>query len=397
MVLVAMYCKLYYSLFIMKTITTEKIPIKAWLDDIDTTTLEQAKNLANLPFAFKWVALMPDAHPGYGMPIGGVLATKGTIVPNAVGVDIGCGMEAVRTSLNKLDLDTLKKITGEIRRTIPVGFRHHNTPQDWEGYGRAPLLDPIQKELENSRMQIGTLGGGNHFMEILHGDDNRVWIIVHSGSRNFGFKTASYYHKLAVKYCRDNRVELPTEELAYFLLDNTIGKEYFAAMNYCQDFAQASRDHMMRNIKIIFQKYSDCTFEEPINIHHNFASEEEHFGEQVMVHRKGAVMAFAGMKGIVPGSMGTPTYITEGLGNEESFSSCAHGAGRVLGRNEAIRTLNLEEERQKMLGILGAPRTKKELQEAPGAYKDIDKVMNDQKDLVKILVRLTPLSVVIGE
>ena len=169
------------------------------------------------------------------------------------------------------------------------------------------------------------------------------------------------------------------------------------AMSYCQSFAQASRDHMAEKIKIIFRKYTNCDFEIPINIHHNFAQKETHYGKEVVVHRKGAVQAFKGLKGIIPGSMGTSTYITEGLGNEESFSSCSHGAGRILGRNEAIRTLSLESEQKKMEGILGGPRTKKELQEAPGAYKNIDEVMESQKDLVKILVKLTPLSVVIGE
>lgn len=381
----------------MYTINSEKIPIKIWLDELDETTLEQAKNLANLPHAYKWIAVMPDAHPGYGMPIGGILATINTIVPNAVGVDIGCGMEAVQTSLNKIDLNILKKITGEIRKLVPVGYNHHKTKHDWEGYNNAPNIDIIQKELENSRFQIGTLGGGNHFMEILQGDDDRIWIVVHSGSRNFGFKTAQHYHRQAIIYCRNNNISLPTEELAYFPLESQLGSEYFIAMSYCQNFAQANRNLMMNNIKNIFENNTVCSFTSPINIHHNFAAEEEHFGKKVIVHRKGAIRAFLGMKGIIPGSMGTPTYITKGLGNEESFSSCAHGAGRKLGRNEAIRTLDLKTEQQKMNGILGVPRTKKELQESPGAYKDIDKVMADQKDLVKILVKLSPLSVIIGE
>lgn len=380
----------------MMIINSEKIPIKIWLDELDEVTLQQAKDLANLPYAYKWIAIMPDAHPGFGMPIGGVLATEGTIVPNAVGVDIGCGMNAVQTSLKEIDEQTLKKITGEIRKLIPVGFSHHTDKRDWRGFMESPNIKIVLSELENAKYQIGTLGGGNHFVEIQKGDDGFIWIMVHSGSRNFGYKTAQFYHRKALEYCEKNKIELPTKELAFLPFGSEIGRDYFTSMNYCQDFAKASREMMMEEVKKVFSLITNCSFEPAIDIHHNFAAEEEHFGKKVIVHRKGATKAFKGMKGIVPGSMGTPSYITEGLGNEDSFSSCAHGAGRVLGRREAIRTLNLEEEQNKMAGILGGPRSKNELQEAPGAYKDIDEVMERQKYLVKILVKLSPLSVIIG-
>ncbi len=380
----------------MNIITTEKIPIKIWVDELDAETLQQARDLANLPHAFKWIAIMPDAHPGYGMPIGGVLATKEIIVPNAVGVDIGCGMRAVKTSLTEIDEETLKKITGEIRRVIPVGFRHHTQEQSWSGFAEAPKIETIQNELRNAMFQIGTLGGGNHFVEIQRGDDGHIWIMVHSGSRNFGFKTAGYYNRKAVEYCKENHLELPSKDLAYLPFESEIGQEYFGAMNYCQNFARGNRELMMESTVRVFEDVTSCGFEPAIDIHHNFASVEEHFGEKVIVHRKGATQAFKGMRGIIPGSMGTPSYITEGLGNEESFSSCAHGAGRILGRQEAIRTLDLEEEQRKMEGILGGPRGRRELQEAPGAYKNIDEVMQNQRDLVKILVKLSPLSVIIG-
>jgi tRNA-splicing ligase RtcB len=305
-------------------------------------------------------------------------------------------MRAVKTSLTEIDEETLKKITGEIRKVIPVGFRHHTQEQSWSGFAEAPKIETIQNELRNAMFQIGTLGGGNHFVEIQRGDDGHIWIMVHSGSRNFGFKTAGYYNRKAVEYCKENHLELPSKDLAYLPFESEIGQEYFGAMNYCQNFARGNRELMMESTVRVFEDVTSCGFEPAIDIHHNFASVEEHFGEKVIVHRKGATQAFKGMRGIIPGSMGTPSYITEGLGNEESFSSCAHGAGRILGRQEAIRTLDLEEEQRKMEGILGGPRGRRELQEAPGAYKNIDEVMQNQRDLVKILVKLSPLSVIIG-
>jgi len=380
----------------MRVIKTEKIAIKLWADNIDNETLRQAKNLANLPHAFAWISLMPDAHPGYGMPIGGVLATQGTVIPNAVGVDIGCGMIAVKTSCKEINSETLKKILGEIRREIPVGFKHHQKPQDWEGFKLAPESKIIQNELGAAQYQIGTLGGGNHFIEILKGSDGFIWLMLHSGSRNFGFRTANYYQQKALQLSERYSKDLMDKDLAFLPLDSKWGKEYLKAMNYCLAFAQTNREKMMEKVKKIFKHFTNASFFPPINIHHNYASIEKHFNKEVLVHRKGAVKAEVGQLGIIPGSMGSPSYITEGLGNSESFKSASHGAGRKLGRKEAIRTLNLEEEQAKMSGILGAPRTRNELQEAPGAYKDIDEVMKNQADLVKIKIKLTPLAVVTG-
>lgn len=380
----------------MKVINSEKIPIKLWDQNVDAVTLAQTKNLANLPNAFKWIALMPDAHPGYGMPIGGVLAAEGIIIPHAVGVDIGCGMIAVKTSIKEINSETLKEILGAIRQEIPLGFNHHKKPQEWEGFNRTPESQIIQNELGAAKYQIGTLGGGNHFIEILKGDDGFIWLMLHSGSRNFGLKTANYYHQKALQLSERYAKNLPDKELAFFPLNSKYGQEYFQAMNFCQEFALANRENMMEKVKNIFNRFTRATFTEPINIHHNYAALETHFGKEVLVHRKGAVKAQAGQAGIIPGSMGSASYITEGLGNPESFQSASHGAGRKLGRKQAIRTLKLEEEQAKMQGILGAPRTVNELQEAPGAYKNIDEVMKKQKDLVKIKVKLTPLAVITG-
>lgn len=262
-----------------QVVTTEQKPIKLWLDDIEEGALQQARNLANLPFTFKWVAIMPDSHQGYGMPIGGVLATTGVVIPNAVGVDIGCGMCAVKTSLLSIERDSLKLIMGKIRERVPLGFNHHKEKQGWEGFDHAPDVAIIQQELNASRYQLGT---------------------------------------------------------------------------------------------------------------------EHHFEHNVIVHRKGATSAKEGQLGIIPGSQGTKSYIVRGKGNPESFMSCSHGAGRKMGRKQAQRELNLEEEKKRLddQGIIHAIRTEKDLDEASGAYKDIGVVMDNQSDLVDIVVELSPLAVI---
>jgi len=380
----------------MQIITSERIPIKLWASDIDAAALQQARNLANLPFAFRWVAVMPDAHTGYGMPIGGVLATDGMVIPNAVGVDIGCGMAAVRTSLTRISIDELQEILTIIRSEVPAGFKHHPDPQPWDGFDRAPDIPIIQQELYSARHQLGTLGGGNHFIEIQQGDDGFIWLMIHSGSRNFGLKTASEYHRLARNLCARGRVNLPDPDLSFLPVDSPDGREYLKAMNYCLDFARANRALMVERCLGAITAVTGGTGTHSVNIHHNYAAVETHFGHEVLVHRKGATSARKGQPGIIPGSMGSSSYITEGLGCEESFTSSSHGAGRRMGRNEASRKLDLEREQQKMKGIIHGLRSKHDLDEAPGAYKDIDEVMAQQKDLVKIVVKLRPLAVIKG-
>ena len=391
-----------------KVISTEKIPIKLWLDNIEDKALEQAKNLANLPFAFKHIAIMPDSHVGYGMPIGGVLATKGVIIPNAVGVDIGCGMCAVKTSLTEIDTETLKKIMGEIRKAIPVGFAHHKEEQ---GENLLPYKDPcvnykiVQQEFYNSLNQIGTLGGGNHFIEIQKGSDGHIWIMIHSGSRNFGLKIAEYYNKLAITLNEKWHSSIPKQwELAFLPIESDEGQVYIREMQYAVEFALANRKLMMDEIVGIFMIHnpnSNITNPirvETINIAHNYASLENHFGENVWVHRKGATLARKGTIGIIPGSQGTSSYIVKGLGNKESFESCSHGAGRKMGRNEATKTLDLKNEIKQLndKGIIHSIRGVKDLDEAPGSYKNINEVMANQTDLVEILVELSPLAVIKG-
>ncbi|MFH2123607.1 MAG: RtcB family protein [Pseudomonadota bacterium] len=387
-----------------KVITTEKQPIKLWLDDIDDGAFEQARNLANLPFIFQHVAVMPDAHQGYGMPIGGVMASEEVVIPNAVGVDIGCGMCAVRTSLATISTEQLKQVLAEIRRTVPLGFSHHKKKQDPRLMPRADValdaLPIVAREYQSALTQLGTLGGGNHFIEIQKGDDGRIWLMVHSGSRNLGFKVANYYNQQAINLNRQLGSSIPKGwQLAFLPLGSLAAQVYLQEMRYCVDFAFANRKLMMERIKDALLSVAPPVFFEPmINIAHNYAAMELHFGRNVLVHRKGATSARAGEIGIIPGSQGSPSYIVKGKGNPESFESCAHGAGRKMGRKQAQRQLNLEQEKKRLdeQGIIHAVRSIGDLDEAPGSYKDIDEVIENQLDLVEVLVSLRPLAVIKG-
>lgn len=380
-------------------IETEKIPIKLWLNELEDGALQQAKDLANLPIAFRHIAIMPDSHLGYGMPIGGILATKDAIVPNAVGVDIGCGMCSLRTNLETIDQEQLKAVLGIIRKTIPVGFKHHNEKQDevWmpKMEGNLPI---VSKEYDRGRYQVGTLGGGNHFVEIQKGSDGYIWIMVHSGSRNIGYTVANHYHKLAIEETKKRGDQVP-EDLSYFIKGSEGYENYFNEMNYCIEFALQNRKLMMERVEDAFKEVvPEVEFSHFINKPHNFAAWESHFGEDVIVHRKGATRAEKDEWGMIPGSQGTSSYLVLGKGNPKSFHSCSHGAGRVMSRAKARKTLNLKDEVAllKEKGILHAIRHKKDLDEAPSSYKDIKEVMALQKDLIDIQIELHPLAVMKG-
>ena len=389
-----------------KTINTERQPIKLWLDDVEAGTMEQAKHLANLPFIHKHIAVMPDAHLGYGMPIGGVMATDEVVIPNAVGVDIGCGMCALQTSLTSISTDNLKSIMALVRGSVPVGFKHHKKKQDRQlmpkTRGSVPLSDlPIAfREYSNALTQLGTLGGGNHFIEIQKGSDGHIWIMIHSGSRNLGYKVANYYNKLAIKLNRKWGSKIsPKWQLAFLPVNSKTGISYLLEMNFCLDFALANRKLMMERTKDAFLAVmAPVTFDQFINIAHNYAALETHFHKNVFVHRKGATRAREGELGIIPGSQGTPSYIVRGKGNRDSFESCAHGAGRKMGRKQAQRQLDLRAEQKRLndQGIIHAIRHQRDLDEAAGAYKDIDEVIENQLDLIEVIVSLKPLAVIKG-
>lgn len=387
----------------IKVIKNDGLPIKLWAEQVEDGAMEQINNLSRLPFAFRHIAIMPDVHQGYGMPIGGVLATDGAIIPNAVGVDIGCGMCSIKTNIQRdeLSVGELKQIMGDIRAAIPVGKNHHKTPRAHNLMIIAEKPSPIiAQESQKISYQIGTLGGGNHFIEIQQNEEGFVCVMLHSGSRNLGKKVADHYNKIAIELNEKYYSQVPKQwELAFLTLNSKEGWEYFKDMKFCVDFALENRRAMILKIQSILAEYfPDVRFSQILNVAHNYATIEHHFNHNVMVHRKGATRARSGELGIIPGSQGTPSYIVEGLGNPESFESCSHGAGRLLSRTKAQATLSLEEEIAKLesRGIIHGIRGKGDLDEASGAYKDIETVMNNQKDLVKIVSKLEPLAVVKG-
>jgi tRNA-splicing ligase RtcB len=386
-----------------------KVPAKIWSGEgtIEEGALQQIRNAGSLPFAFHHVAMMPDGHYGYGAPIGGVLATKGAVVPNFVGLDVGCGLCAVKTPWSIGDIDLIK-LQARIREDIPVGFSHRVSsyaagafmpkPSD---YDAAPN-NVIMMEYESSKLQLGSLGSGNHFLEIQKDDSGYLWIMIHSGSRNLGKKVADYYDKRAKYHNAKWHSAVPKAwDLAFLPIDTDDAKMYLREMNYCVAFALANRLAMMEITCSLMEdivRYKKVDRTGIINIAHNYAKFENHFGENVIVHRKGATLAREGTIGIIPGSMGTASYIVEGLGNPQSFMSCSHGAGRKMGRSQAKKNLNLEAE-MKILddqGIVHGMKTVEDLDEASGSYKDIDSVMVNQMDLVKVVTKLRPLMVVKG-
>lgn len=389
----------------IQQITSEPIPIKLWLDDIEEGALEQARNLARLPFAISHVALMPDCHQGFGMPIGGVVALQDVVIPNAVGVDIGCGMCAVKTTLEHISTPRLKELMAKIRQLVPLGFKHHTKAQDAEYMPETEIdhqaMPVVAREFEKARFQVGTLGGGNHFIELQRDEEGRIWIMIHSGSRNIGKQVADHYNRMAVELNERWKSPVPkSAQLAWLPASSAEGTNYLREMQYCVDFAFANRKLMMnRIVEVMVDEFKGNFHAFPmINIAHNYAALEKHKGVDVIVHRKGATLAEKETTGIIPGSQGTHSYIVRGKGNPESFNSCSHGAGRVMGRKQAQRTLDLKSEVAKLeeKGIVHAIRSVKDLDEASGAYKDIDRVMKNQKDLADIIHKLTPLAVIKG-
>ena len=376
--------------------------ILCWCGNPEEGAVQQAVNISKHPWLVGNVCLMPDTHEGYGMPIGGVAALNEAICPNMVGVDIGCGMLAVKTNLKDISKDQVKKAIGKIRDRIPVGFNHHKEPQINDIFNNDlwNKTTVCKEQFQSAQYQLGTLGGGNHFIEIQKDEEDCIWFMIHSGSRNLGKRVADYYNKKAVELCTHwKQFDIVKQELAVLPIDTPEAKCYISEMNLCLEFAYANRMLMADSIiKSFIEIFPLFETKELINIHHNYATIEHHYNKDVWVHRKGATLARKGTIGIIPGSQGTCSYIVEGLGNESSLCSCSHGAGRKMSRMKAKQTLTVEEEAKRLndLGIVHSIFNINDLDEAPSVYKDIDVVMEEQKDLVKILVKLSPLGVVKG-
>ena len=390
-------------------IKTEKKGIQLsayiWTDQVEESAWKQINNLTIFPHAFHHIAIMPDVHSGYGMPIGGVLAAKNVVIPNAVGVDIGCGMNYTQLDIESSTIvkENIKLIMGMIRESIPVGFKHNDNSCNDKEMPNVEMDDIVNKEFGSAKKQLGSLGGGNHFIEIQENSDGNIGIMIHSGSRNLGLQVAKHYNNIAKE-----KSKLPKDwELDFLDINDKDGQDYLKAMNYCLEFALLNRKKMMNKIKnIIIDIYNknkistgqNIKFDNNIDCHHNYAVLETHFGEQVMVHRKGAISAKKGELGIIPGSQGTASYIVEGLGNEDSFMSSSHGSGRLMSRSQARKELNLENEKLSLdkQGIIHSIRNEKDLDEAPSAYKDIESVISNETDLIKQIIKLKPLAIIKG-
>ena len=381
-------------------------PVKIWTNDVEESAMRQIENLTTLPFLHHHLAIMPDVHAGMGMPIGGVLACDGAVIPNAVGVDIGCGMCAVKTNWKMEDLPAhviRKEIMKGIRARIPLGMDHHKEAQDAKYLPQGHDIDKMEivKRRQHSILhEVGTLGGGNHFIELQKDEEGNLWIMIHSGSRNLGKQVGDYYNKIAVSLNEKwHSVVSPEIRLPFLPHGTREFGAYWNEMKYCIDFALCNRKLMMERIQeVIADSLKGIEFEPMINIAHNYAAIEHHFGKDVIVHRKGATLAREGVIGIIPGSQGTASYIVEGLGNPDSFCSCSHGAGRVLSRKAAIKTLDMDAEVRNLeaKGIIHAIRCQDDMQEASGAYKDIDTVIANESDLVKVKTKLLPIAVIKG-
>jgi tRNA-splicing ligase RtcB len=386
-----------------------RLPIFSWAAEVEATALDQARNLGDLEVAVDHAALMPDAHPGFGMPIGGVLFTHQAVVPYAIGVDIGCGVQLARTNLvweDSLTPQKLRAVLRQIQQDVPTGFAVHKRPP----LARDRMLELMDLDVppsiargwvDRAMVSLGTLGGGNHFLEVQRDPEHRVHFMLHSGSRNLGKQICDTFAKRALNVCQRAGRELPDPELAYLRFDaDEDAQAYWDAMEFALRWAELNRRQMMDRVEEAFRKHASVhRFERIVDIHHNYAATEDHAGATGIVHRKGAVRAGAGETVLIPGSMGTASYVGEGLGNPDSFETCQHGAGRVLGRNAAKRLKRSDEVFAEMAGwgiefISNEPKTAAE--EAAFAYKDIESVMAQSADLVRPVTRLLPLGVVKG-
>lgn len=387
-----------------------KFPVKVWSDFVEKEALEQLHNVSNMPFIHRHVAVMPDVHAGIGATVGSVIPTVGAVIPAAVGVDIGCGMCVVPTSLTANDLpDSLKTIRLDIESAIPVGFNAYPDGEHLFGIDYQHLADPdifdlmkeykIEAGKQSPAQQMGSLGGGNHFIEVCLNQEGQVWLMLHSGSRGIGNKIGSRFIEIARKDMERHFINLPDRDLAYLPEGTQHFDDYVKAVEWAQQYAMLNRKVMLRRLVDVMKKHfpqMEIDLENrAINCHHNYISREHHFGKNCIVTRKGAVRARKGELGIIPGSMGTRSYIVEGLGNEDSFHSCSHGAGRTMSRTKAKATFTLEDHMKATEGV-ECRKDADVIDETPAAYKDIDQVMTNQTDLVRPLHTLKQVLCVKG-
>ncbi|MBW4539029.1 MAG: RtcB family protein [Myxacorys chilensis ATA2-1-KO14] len=381
-------------------------PVLSWANhDLGSQEIKMAKNVASLPFVFKHVALMPDVHLGKGALVGSVVATKDAILPAAVGVDIGCGMCAIKTPFVADQLEgKLKKIRQDIEAIIPVGFNENKEADkkalNWQGWHDFKHLHSGVQHLENKALkQMGSLGGGNHFIEVCIDTENQVWLMLHSGSRNIGNMLAQNHINTGKNLAKLAGEKLPDPDLAYFTAGTAEFEAYWRDLQWAQEYAQFNREVMMSRFQKVIEKH--LAGGKPIkplmsvNCHHNYAEKEIHFGEEVYVTRKGAVRARETDYGIIPGSMGAKSYIVKGKGNHESYCSCSHGAGRLMSRNKAKNAYTLDDLIQQTEGV----ECRKDggvLDEIPAAYKSIESVMANQADLVEVVATLKQVVCVKG-
>lgn len=396
---------------IQRVSTGGRVPVKIFTHDIEPEALQQLANIAQLPFIHKHIAAMPDVHAGIGATVGSVIPTIAAIIPAAVGVDIGCGMNAVRLSLNANQLpDNLRKLRSTIENAIPVGFAMHERDIARNSTIAAlsgglhkilechPKIASLQKKPYQTWIrQIGTLGGGNHFIELCLDENQDVWIMLHSGSRGIGNAIGRYFIELAKQDMGRQLANLPDKDLAYLEEGSAHFDDYVFAVHWAQDYARANRQEMMHLIVEALKKVlPDFRLtKEAINCHHNYVSIEEHYGATVMVTRKGAIRAGLNELGIIPGSMGAKSYIVKGRGNPESFCSCSHGAGRRMSRTAAKRLFTQADLEAQTSGV-ECRKDAGVIDEIPGAYKDIDKVMENQSDLVEVVHTLRQIICVKG-
>jgi tRNA-splicing ligase RtcB (3'-phosphate/5'-hydroxy nucleic acid ligase) len=393
---------------VLQEISEGLVPVKVYTGEIEPAARLQLVNISKLPVVHHHVAAMPDVHLGIGATVGSVIPTRKAIIPAAVGVDIGCGMMATRLSLaaEQLDEKNLNRVFNQISRDVPVGFGQHHDGRDAAKRFKKDLTRIMQKHpgigkrvgrKSHWAQQLGTLGGGNHFIEICLDESERVWVMLHSGSRGIGNAIGSYFIELAKKDAEKNNVALPDRDLAYFPEGAQHFDDYVEAVGWAQDYARANREEMMDLVLDALHRHLpafDVTGA-AVNCHHNYVERETHYGEKVWLTRKGAIRAGAGDLGIIPGSMGARSYIVRGKGSAESFHSCAHGAGRKMSRNAAQKRFSVTDLETQTLGVI-CRKDKGVIDEIPGAYKDIDEVMANQSDLVEVVHTLKQVVCVKG-